>query len=80
MTLAISIEQFEKVKAPLCVPLPVLSRCQAERAQGNTVVSIMSVKSFKTMLDAYGEGRLFAKAPIETLQNVDRVTSQAWPH
>ncbi len=38
-TLTVSIEQFEKVntseaKAPLCVALLVLSRCQAERAQG----------------------------------------------
>ncbi len=45
MTLAVGIKQCKKVnlfkqntpkeaKAPFCVPLPVLSRCQAERAQG----------------------------------------------
>ncbi len=41
MTLTVSIKQCEKGnllhlrgKAPFCVPLPVLSRCQAERAQG----------------------------------------------
>ncbi len=41
VTLTFSIKQREKVnlfkpnaKAPFSVPLPVLSRCQAERAQG----------------------------------------------
>ncbi len=39
MTLTVSIKQCEKVNiykpnTPFCVPLPVLSRYQAERAQG----------------------------------------------